>query len=80
MVTAVDIVGVRAVMIMATGGLLGAHLTEADVITLLGIHLLAEDREGTGPGRIPLDVVSKGTMHVVLGECTTSRANAVAVL
>lgn len=55
-------------MIMATGGLLGARLIEVGVITLLDIHLLAEDQEGTGPGHILLDTVLKGTMHVVLGE------------
>ncbi|GFP89929.1 serine/arginine-rich splicing factor sr45a [Phtheirospermum japonicum] len=63
------IVEVPAVIIMATGGLLGAHLTDVHVITLLDVHLTAADQEGTGPGRILLEGVLTGTMHVVLGWC-----------
>ncbi|KAL0429974.1 UNVERIFIED_CONTAM: Serine/arginine-rich splicing factor a [Sesamum radiatum] len=67
-VIVVDIVEAPAVTIMATGGLLGVHLIGGDVITLLDSHHLVEGQEGTGPGPIRLDVVLKGTMHVVLGE------------
>ncbi|KAL6507612.1 hypothetical protein OROGR_023807 [Orobanche gracilis] len=70
MLIVVGMVEVPDVMIMDTGGLPDAHLIEVDVITLLDVLLMVEDQEGTGPGpgRILLEGVLIGTMHVVLGE------------
>lgn len=67
-----EIAEVPAVMSMATGGLLDAHLTEVGVITPLpDIRLMVEDQEGKGPGHILLDPVLRGTMVGVLGEMCT---------
>lgn len=67
----------RAVRIMDIGGLLGAHLIEVGVITLVitlllpDILLMVEDRGGIGPGHIRLPgtaLKEKETTHVVLGD------------
>lgn len=67
-VNVITLLGLHLTMEVDMITLPGLHPIEVDVITLLDVHLMVGGQEGIGPDHILLNVVLKGTMHVVLGE------------